>query len=86
MLCPFLEKRGATRWIIYWGSQVKLAEEGKPKEWKRASLYQSSFTGSGDLLNLEAHFFVSSDPAESMLLAASSSEELDVVEEARSVS
>lgn len=86
MLCPFLEKGGVTRWIISWGSQVKLAEERKPKEWKEASLYQSSFTGSGDLLNLEAHFLASSDPAESMLLAASSSEELDMVEGAGSVS
>lgn len=84
MLCPFLEKGGATRWILFWGSQVKLAMEGKPNERKGASLYQSSFTGSGDLLNLEAHF--SSDPAESMFLAASCSEELDVVEEAGSVS
>lgn len=59
---------------------------GKAKGMEKGFAYQSSFTGSGDLLNLEAHFFVSSDPAESMLLAASSSEELDVVEEARSVS
>lgn len=69
--------------MISQGSQVKLAEVSKPKEWKGASLYQSSFTISGDLLNLEAHFLVSSDPAESMLLVPSSSEELDMVEEGR---
>ncbi|ROK16086.1 hypothetical protein DPX16_22704 [Anabarilius grahami] len=61
------------------GSQVKLAEEVE----KGISLSRSSVTSSSDLLNQDALALPSSDPAENRMLAPSSHEEVDVVEEGK---
>lgn len=60
-----------------WGMQVELAEEFE----KGMALSCSSVVGSRDLLDQDVLSLESCDLAESMLLAPSSQEEADVVEE-----
>lgn len=67
----------ARRRLSSWGSQVELAEEFK----KVMSLSYSSLIGSNDLLDLDILSLESSDPTNSILLAPSSPEEMDVAEE-----
>lgn len=60
-----------------WGSQVALAEEIE----KCMALSRSSVTGSSDLLGQDVLSLEPSEPADSILLAPSSQDEVDVVEE-----
>lgn len=71
----------AQRSLKSWGLQVELAEEFK----KCMSLLRSSDTGLSDLLDQDVLSLESLDPADSMLLAPSSQNEADLVDEGKDI-